>query len=84
MKSVLGTFVLSLACTSAGIIVGMWMEASSRPPNIEAKCADSPLACARRTAENRCGGPGKYRLLDEKGAGYQSKFTFVCVTAETI
>lgn len=79
-RSVLGTFAISLSCTSIGIVVGMWMEANSRPSNVEAPCADSPLACAKRTAANRCGGPGRYRLLDE----HKSKFTFICVTAETI
>lgn len=84
VRSVLGTFAISLSCTSTGIIVGMWMERDSRAPNIEAPCADLPLACAKRAAANRCGGQGRYRLLNEQATGHPSKFVFICVAAETI
>jgi hypothetical protein len=84
-RSVLGTFAVSTVCTSAGIVVGMWMEANSRPPNIDAPCADAPLSCAKRAAESKCGGAGKYRLVGKEVVdGQRERFTFVCVTGETI
>lgn len=83
LRSILGTFVSSAICTGVGIVAG-WMAHDSRVPNIETPCADSPLACAKRTAENRCGGPGTYQLVSAAKSDKPPKFVFVCVSAETV
>lgn len=89
LRSILITFISSAVCTGVGVVAGIWMaqdarEPNFREPNFETPCADAPLACAKRTAENRCGGPGKYRLVGKEIAGQRARFTFVCVSGEAI
>lgn len=83
LRSILSTFASSAICTGVGIVVGAWV-AAPHVPNIDAPCADTPLACAKRTAENRCGGPGTYQLVGADKAGKPPRFLFVCVSGETV
>jgi hypothetical protein len=83
LRSILSTFVSSAICTGVGIAVGAWI-ATPRVSNIDAPCADTPLACAKRTAENRCGGPGTYQLVGADKSSKLPKFVFVCVDTEPV
>lgn len=66
-------------CTGmiAGIVIAGIRLASygTLIPSVE--CNDTPLACARRTAENQCGGPGTYKVLNEEPEN--KRFTYVCI-----
>lgn len=84
MRSLWSTAIIAAICTGVGMFAGVRLLGPSEPPMINAPCADAPMACAKRAAESRCGGPGTYQLLGKEAAGERMNFTFVCVATESI